>query len=110
MTISKTLLIAIQIFNMLSNSQSITLRPPQAAPVTKPVDHGFTGIAFGGHYFPDYTLEPSGDARKLAGPEFSQNLIGTLAERSGAAVSVRVGGTVLWVSLLYTFVQRANRP
>lgn len=101
MTMSKALLLAIQFFYLFSDSQSITLRPPEAAPATKPVDHGFTGIAFGGHYFPDYALNPSGDTSEFAGPEFSQNLIDTLAERSGAAVSVRVGGTVLSVSLFH---------
>ena len=94
MAISKTLLLALHILSLLSESESIILRPSQAQPVTKPVDHGFVGIAFGGEYFPDYALESPG---KFAPIDMNDNLIGNIGERSGAPINVRVGGTVLSV-------------
>ena len=94
MAISKALLLALQVLNLLSGSESITMRPPQAEPATEPVRHGFVGIAFGGEYFPDYSLESGG---KFAPTIMNDNLIGNIGERSGAPIKVRVGGTVLFV-------------
>lgn len=100
MAISKALLLALHVLNLLSDSESIILRPPQAEPATKPVDHGFVGIAFGGEYLPDYSYFDSRDVEslgKFAPIDMNDNLIGTIGERSGAPINVRVGGTVLLV-------------
>jgi hypothetical protein len=93
MAISKTLF-AFHVFSLLSGGESITLQPPQAAPSTKPVDHGFVGLAFGGEYFPDYSLASRGEFAPI---EMNDNLIGNIGARSGVPVDVRVGGTVLLV-------------
>ena len=99
MTIS-TALLALHVFSLLSSSESITLRPPQDQPATKPVDHGFVGLAFGGEYFPDYSLASRGEFAPI---DMNDNLISNIGLRSGAPINVRVGGTVLSVSCAYSY-------